>query len=264
MCAGGGGNGDAAAREEKRQKEQNLAVHRLSRLFGYHDPNFDGGRPDRMDYTKEQQVADPMGDADTTHWVSVLDKNRYDKDVANWEAEQAIAQAEADKNKTGREQIYTGLRDDTFNYYQNDLQQQHADTLRNMKFALARSGQRGGSVELDNRNDITESYDRAILDIGNRADNAANRLRTTDEQARLDLISRINAGMSGDAAIQSANQQLTNAVNDAKANATAIALGNVFRDYGAIMTEEAKKRGRASVQSFNLNPGNYYGTSANV
>jgi len=261
MCGGGGGGGDGgAAREAERQKNQNSAIGRVNRLFGINDAG--SVAPDKKDngYYRYMDVPDSSSDTGTSN-RRIFDEETYNADLAAWEAQKAGSAPEAAANKTARENIYTGLKDDTFNYYLNDLNKQYTDTNRNAKFSLSDKGLLGGSFDLDTQNDIQSQRDRATLDIGNRADSAANKLRASDEQARLDLISRINAGMSGDAAIQSANTQLSNSVNDIRSNATSNSLGQVFKDYATIMTEQAKARGRASGSTFTPNPGSYYGST---
>lgn len=247
MCGGGGGgDGGASAREAERQKKQNAAIDRVNRLFGIYDDGFNQGKPNRDDYQ--------------------FDEQGYNAALADWEKQRAEAKTRAEENKTTREATYSKLRDDTFSYYMNDLMKQRGDAERGAKFSLSRRGLRGGSVQNDTYADIGERADRATLDIGNRADAAATKLRASDEQARLDLISRIQAGMSGDAAIQSATQQMQNAAKDIGFNAQSNALGQVFKDYGTYITEDARARGRARGYGMNFrsNPGSYYGSSSNV
>ncbi len=255
MCGGGGGgDGGASAREAERQKKQNAAIDRVNRLFGIYDDGFNQGKPDKADFSSYN-----------SDYGSQFDEQGYNTALAAWEKQRADAKTTAEKNKTAREDIYSNLRDNTFSYYMNDLMKQRGDAERGAKFSLSRRGLRGGSVQNDTYADIGERADRATLDIGNRADAAATKLRASDEQARLDLISRIQAGMSGDAAIQSATQQMQNAAKDIGFNAQSNALGQVFKDYGTYITEDARARGRARGYNyganFRSNPGSYYGTT---
>ncbi len=249
MCGGGGGDGGAAAREAERQRKQNEAIARVNRLFGVYTET---PKPREEDF----YYTDNTGDGGR-----VFDKAAYDRALQAWEAENARLRAAADENAQARTQLYDRTRQDVRDYYMNDLNRQRQDTERQARFGLARRGVIGGSSELDVGDNILEQYNRGVLDIGNRADAAATRLRTADEQARLDLISRIRSGMSAGNAVQSATTTLQNNLEAARSNAMADALGQVFSDYGYYVTEQARNRGyrRGRGGTFYANPRSYYG-----
>ncbi len=249
MCGGGGGgDGGAAEREAARQRKQNEAIARVNRMFGVYTEK---PRPSKEDFTT-------VGYRGTRRF----DEEGYRRALQAWEAENARARSAAEENAQARERLYAQARDDVRDYFMNDLNRQRTDTERTARFGLARRGVIGGSSELDVADNILEQYNRAVLDIGNRADATATRLRAADEQARLDLISRIRGGMSADNAIQSAMSTLQTNIDSARENAMAQALGQVFSDYGFYTTQKAKERGyaRGADGTFYGNPRSYYGS----
>ena len=239
MCfrSGGGGNGGAAQREQARQRRQNIAIADINRLFGIYEPY-------------PSAPATPSGGI----------FKQFPKPPSPDQSEIDARRAEAERNRAAREESYADIGQSVRDYYISDLdlQQQMADRQR--RFAVARRGVAGGSSDIDTSAELLRDYNRAVLDIGNRADQAANEARAADEQARLDLIQRILSGMSGDAAIQSANVALRNNISDARSNALSQRLGQVFRNYGQVVTADAERRGRyRGGGGIYYNPANYSG-----
>ena len=250
MCGGGGGDGGAAEREAARQRKQNEAIARVNKLFGIYTQT---PKPRREDFMRPR-----FGNRGVK-----FDEEGYQKALQAWEAENAMAMEASGNYADSRSALYDRIREDVRDYYMRDLNQQRDDTERTARFGLARRGVIGGSSELDVADRILEEYNRGVLNIGNRADQAALRARAADEKARLDLISRIRAGMQAGNAIASATNALENNLDDARASATAQSLGQVFSDYGYYLTERAKERGYRRGQgqggTFYANPGSYYG-----
>ncbi len=250
MCGGGGGgDGGAAEREAARLRKQNEAIARVNKLFGIYT---EAPKPRREDFVTTQG---PGGRGRR------FDEAAYQRAMQEWEARNASAREAAGSNAEARTALYDRLKGDVRDYYLNDLNRQRTDTERTARFGLARRGVIGGSSELDVADRILEEYNRGVLDIGNRADQAAVRARAADERARLDLISRIRSGMQAGNALASATNALQNNLEDAKANAMAQSLGQVFSDYGYYLAERAKERGyrRGQGSTFYANPASYYG-----
>jgi len=256
MCGGGGGDGGAAEREDRRQRKQNTAISKVNRLFGVKSES--APKPQESDYRTRYNRK-------SGYEYGPVDQAAYQKALSEWQAAEASNQQETAANKTAREALYTKAKGDVTDYFTNDLDQQRTDAERNARFNLARRGVTGGSSDLDVMGSQLKDYNKAVLKIGNRADATGSQLRSADEQSRLNLISRVGAGMSGNAAIQTANQAMQNNLSNANANALAQSLGRVFSDYGLVVQQQAQNNGAAKGyfgSTYLGNPGGYSGSSS--
>lgn len=156
-----------------------------------------------------------------------------------------------DAAKTQRDQTYGTVRDDTRSYYSKQLEEDRAAAARELEFAKARAGTAGSSQSIDMDTEFQRRYDRGLLDVGNRADSAASGMRSSDEQARLGLISRIVAGMDQGSATSSAVAQLQSNAETTRQNAMAGRMANVFADlFGAYNASQAQAGADAARKQF--------------
>lgn len=135
-----------------------------------------------------------------------------------------------DEAKTQREQLYTTTGSDTRNYFAQQLEEDRAAARRALDFQKARQGTAGSSQGIDLDTEFQKRYDRGLLDIGNRADTAASGMRTSDEQARLGLISKVASGIDQGSAVSSAMSQLQTNAENARNQAMTGRMANVFSD----------------------------------
>lgn len=167
---------------------------------------------------------------------------------ASKEAQQAEAERQAQIRATtkrinsvfdspGREQQISDLFNATNDYLTNDLNRQKAITDRNTRFALARSGQTGGSVSTDTYSQIGQDYLKGIIEANRRAQQAASDLRTQDEQARSNLIAQAQAGLDTTTASQMASAALRNNLEAGRATSTAQGLGDVFSGFADVYAQ---------------------------
>lgn len=164
-----------------------------------------------------------------------------------------------DSAKAQRESIYSTTRDDTRNYYAKQLEEDKSSAARELNFAKARAGTVGSSQGIDLNTEFQRRYDRGILDVANRADSAASGMRSSDEQARLGLISKIVAGMDQGSAISSAIGQLQTNAETSRQNAMAGRMANVFSDlFGAYNASQQAAGANAAKQQWDNQFGNVY------
>lgn len=104
--------------------------------------------------------------------------------------------------------------------YRDELDRVQSENNRQVTFAMARSGQAGGSLERDTRRQAGESYQRANLDAERGALGFAADARAQDEQSRQQLISMAmsggdigNAGERAAASLQNSLQAGRSAIN---------------------------------------------------
>jgi len=88
----------------------------------------------------------------------------------------------------------------------------------------------GSSQANDLDTDFQRRHDRGLIDVANRADSAATQFRTSDEQARLNIISKIVAGLDQGSATQNALSTLQTNAEAAQQAAQQGRMANVFAD----------------------------------
>jgi hypothetical protein len=128
----------------------------------------------------------------------------------------------------GREGQYADLGAALRGQLGTDLKRQQADATRKAKFALARTGNTGGSVATDVGRNLSREAAQGALDAERKARGGVENLRSQDEASRLSLIGMAqNGGNIGNAAEQSARLLASN-LGAAQNNATVGGLGDVF------------------------------------
>ena len=101
-----------------------------------------------------------------------------------------------------------GLKEDTRKFYSSQLGEDRSKAQRELGFQKARQGIIGSSQANDMDTQFQAANDRGLLDVANRADSAATQFRTADEQARLNLITKVVAGLDQGTAAQNAASTL--------------------------------------------------------
>lgn len=145
--------------------------------------------------------------------------------------EQSQAQINSVFNNPQRQADINDFVNATRQYYQQDLDKQKANTDRQLKFALAKSGLTGGSEQVDQQEQLGEQYAKGQLQAEQKALGAGANLQDADEQARQRLIALATSGLdSTNAATQSAEALRTD-LQSARAQAGTDALGDVFSSF---------------------------------
>lgn len=129
-----------------------------------------------------------------------------------------------------RQAMYDSTKNDTRAFYAGQLEEDKAAAQRQLEFQKARQGIIGSSQANDLDAEFQKRYDRGLLDIANRSENAATQFRTADEQARLGLIAKVVAGLDQGTAAQNAMSTLQTNANAAKESYQSQRMGNVFAD----------------------------------
>lgn len=156
---------------------------------------------------------------------------------------------------------------DTEAFYRNTLDQQHANAGRELKFALARTGQGGGQVAVDKGSELTRTYNEGALKVSRAAAQAGARLRAADKETEGRIIGMAQAGLD----LTNANQLAFAGMRDnalaAKADVIPEALGQAFSGLADTyqFSQEAKayQRGYEQTKTGNGTPTwmNSYGAS---
>lgn len=160
-------------------------------------------------------------------------------------------------NDPAREGQINDFYDATRQFYTDDLNRQKANTDRNLKFAMARNGQTGGSVAVDASRRVGEDYTKGVLDVDRRAQGAAADLRTQDEQTRLNLIAMAQSGLDATNGASQGVAALRNNLASAQANATAQGLGDAFSQFADLYRKSQESAEARRTQQF-LSQFGYY------
>lgn len=124
-----------------------------------------------------------------------------------------------------------------------DKNKQLAD--RDLKFALARNGQVGGSTQVDRQADLGERYQRGVLEVDRSAAGAGADLQAADQQSRAQLISLATSGLDQTTGAQQAAASMRSSLEGAKANSRIQGVDNLFggvADFAKKSRESADRR----------------------
>lgn len=147
---------------------------------------------------------------------------------------------------------------DTAKLLTKSLDQQHGNAARELKFALARTGQTGGQVAVDKGADLTRTYNDSTLKVTRAAAQAASRLRAADQDTQGKLIGMAQAGLDMTNATQLAFAGMRDNALAAKSEVMPDALGAAFANlsdtYAFSQEAKAYQRGYEQAKTANGTP----------
>ena len=135
-------------------------------------------------------------------------------------------------------------------YLQSDLDRTHGENQRQLKFANARSGLAGGSVDVDTNRQLAETYLRGIAEAERMAQTSGASLRAEDQSAKQGLFSQLLAGADTGTAATNAAQMMQNNISLAKQDSTFNNFDSLFGNFGQIYKNSREAAGdrRASYE----------------
>ena len=143
-----------------------------------------------------------------------------------------MAQGEREVNAAfdapGRQQQYADFLKAVREGYMLDANKQKAIADRRLKFALARSGNTGGSVAIDQNRTLGEEFTKGIIGSENRAQGALADLKSDDENSRQALISMIRSGADATTAASRMMSMGASNASGAKSRALTDGIGDIF------------------------------------
>lgn len=139
-----------------------------------------------------------------------------------------INEAFSDPRREAAIQDFLGARRQL---YELDLTKEKATADRNLKFAMAKSGQVGGSLNRDFGYDLGEAFQKGLIDVERNAQADAASLRDADQQARLTLTSMAQSGLDATTAQQNADSALRNNLLASRSQIQANTLGGLFSGF---------------------------------
>lgn len=143
-------------------------------------------------------------------------------------AQEAINAINAIFDGANRDSLYQSQRDAVYALNTQDVNRQAQEMERNNRFGLARNGLLGGSVDVDSNAEINRRTNEGLAQAGGIADAAMSDLRSSDEQARNNLVNMAQAGTDATTASQLANNSLSQNADAAAADRAVASVGNLF------------------------------------
>lgn len=229
MGSSSGGGDGGAAQAAQIKLEQDKSINELNKLFGVADTkspiNIDKSKfydeKTLRDMARVEQLKAHGFKNPSLGYTPVFQQDAYDKAVAAANNENALT-------KSMRESFYQNAGNDVFNLKKESLDRNKLNADRELKFQLARTGNFGGSNQIDQNNEINNNYQRGLLDIGNLQQSTINNARANDETSRVDLIGRVRAGMNQSDALNSAASQQQSNLAQARDNAISQTVTDYF------------------------------------
>jgi hypothetical protein len=160
--------------------------------------------------------------------------------------DEAARQQRIDTTITGVNQLYdsperqsqiTNYGNDLLSYFTRDLDKQKTVADRELKFANARSGTIGGSLQVDQNRQLGQDYQEGVLNVGRKAQAGMADLRAADEQGRITLTSLAQNGLSQTNAVTQAAAAMRSALDTTSAANKAQGIGDLF---GNVLTAKNK------------------------
>ena len=170
--------------------------------------------------------------------------------------QQTTAQVNSIFDSPERQAQYGKYGDALREYYAQDVNRQKTVADRDLKFAMARSGNTGGSVAVDSGRRLGQEYTKGLLSAERQAQGQVANLMNQDEQARSNLIGLAQAGLGATQAAQQAAGALRANLMGAESAGKMQSLGDLFSGIGEIKrASEARDIRR---EQDNLYGMNYY------
>ena len=139
-------------------------------------------------------------------------------------------------------------------YLTDDLSEQKANADRNLKFALARGGILGGSVQNDKQQVLGQDYAKGLLDVQRKSAGFGAQLESADQDARSQLISLATTGLDSTTAASMAASKLRSNLESGASEAQLQGLGDVFGKMGDFWksSQDDAVRRKAAQQAYGL------------
>lgn len=257
---GGKSSGDNGAAEQARIKaEQDKAIARLNGLFGVVDPS---QAVDKASFITKKPLAVTL-DGNRGEENNYLERPKYEKSFNQQGYDDALKKVDSENAaiKAARNALYQNVGNDVFNFKKLSLDKNRNDAARQLKFNLFRTGNIGGSNQINQNAELDYNYNRGLTDLANLRQSTINNAKAADETSRLDLIGRIRAGMNQADAVNSASQQQQSNLAKAQDNALVQTVTDYFSGMKYLQQQDQYQKDlNSGLKRFNVNPASYSGT----
>jgi hypothetical protein len=158
-----------------------------------------------------------------------------------------------------RDTLYGDQRSTVYDLNKAEVDRQAKEAERTNRFALARTGLLGGSVDVDSNMELNRRTNEGLLRAGGIADQAAADLRAADEKTRSNLISMAQSGIDTGTASQMALQGLKVNADSVAQQRSGSSIGSLFNDLSQAYLANQANAGRATGAGYGQQ---WYGVSA--
>lgn len=131
-------------------------------------------------------------------------------------------------NAPERQAQYQQFGDALRMQYMEELDRAKGKNDLQRKFAMVRSGNSGGSLDIDTARESGEQYQRGLVDVERGTQRGVSDLRGADESSRNSLQQMVMAGGDVGLASQQASSSLRNNLNIANSSNTLDSFGKTF------------------------------------
>jgi hypothetical protein len=131
-------------------------------------------------------------------------------------------------NSGQRQQGVTDYMDSLRSYLGDDLLKQKKNTDRQQIFSLARNGQLGSSVQVDQGEEINDNFLKGQLELERRVNQGGDQLRDNDEQARSAILSMSSNGLDATTGARRSSENMLAALEQNRQKMLVDGLGDIF------------------------------------
>jgi hypothetical protein len=187
--------------------------------------------------------------------------NNAQKEASQQEAQrqaaikQSTGQIDAIFSSPERQAQYAQFLEAARKLYGDELMKQQKDNSRQMKFALARSGQTGGSTAVDQGVKLGEAFQKGTIEAERLAQGNTADLKQSDEQARLQLIGLAQGGLDATTGIKNAQTNLLSNLQAGNATRNVKGVGDVFSGFADMYKKSMESKGERDAAKYQF--GNY-------
>jgi hypothetical protein len=173
---------------------------------------------------------------------------------------QSTSQIDAIFSSPERQAQYAQFLEAARKLYGDELMKQQKENSRSLKFALARSGQTGGSTAVDQGTKLGEAFQKGTIEAERLAQGNTADLKQADERSRLNLIGLAQGGLDATTGIANAQTNLLSNLQAGNATRNVKSVGDVFSGFADMYEQSRKAAGeRRANRDYGLNYKPLYG-----
>lgn len=166
---------------------------------------------------------------------------------------QTTGQIDAIFSSPERQAQYAQFLESARKLYGDELMKKQKENSQQLKFALARSGQTGGSTAVDQGTKLGEAFQKGTIEAERMAQGDTAGLRQADEEARLRLIGLSQGGLDATTGINNAQSALLSNLQSGNASRNVKGVSDVFSSFADIYKKSQERAGeRKAAQDYGL------------